>query len=254
MKRTTGFLLSAAGLILAADLSAAGLRYPPRPGKRQFIVDEADLIKPEHEQEIRSICDKLLTEKAVPIIVVTIRSMAEYGAAGWDIRVYAQNLFNTWGIGFKKWNHGILLLISKGDRKARIELGSDWRHKKDDECSRIMNESLIPSFKAGDFSGGILLAVKGLDAMARDLKIPTRPRPWWHYLLVLLFFGLLAFTVISLIRRGSSGWAWLFWGVVLSILGYLLYQALTSSSRGGGYSGGSFGGGFSGGGGATGSW
>jgi uncharacterized protein len=68
--------------------------------------------------------------------------------------------------------------------------------------------------------------------------------------------GLGIFTVISLIRRGSGGWAWLLWGAVFAIVGALLYQMLTSSSRGGGggFSGGSFGGGSSGGGGATGSW
>jgi uncharacterized protein len=69
--------------------------------------------------------------------------------------------------------------------------------------------------------------------------------------------GLMIFTVVSLIRRGASGWAWLMWGAVFSIIGYLLYSFLRSSMSsggGGGFSGGSFGGGYSGGGGATGSW
>jgi uncharacterized protein len=61
---------------------------------------------------------------------------------------------------------------------------------------------------------------------------------------------------VSLVRRGSGGWAWLFWGAAFAILGYLLYSFLRSSARGGGggFGGGSFGGGFSGGGGAPGSW
>ena len=68
--------------------------------------------------------------------------------------------------------------------------------------------------------------------------------------------SLVIFTVFSLIRRGSSGWAWLFWGIIFGIVGMMLYHVLTSSARGGsgGFSGGSFGGGFSGGGGASGSW
>ncbi len=247
------FAISAFLALHAALVSAQSLTYPPRPGPREFIADEAGLIKPSDEMRIKAICDKLLTEKGVPIVVVTIGSLSDYGAAGWDIRVYAQNLFNTWGIGYEKWNYGILLLVSEGDRKARIELGAGWEHRKDAQCRRIMNDLVIPYFKAGDYSQGILAGVRGLDAMARGLKIPSRPRPWWHYAAILGFFGLLAFTVVSLIRRGSSGWAWLFWGVVFSVLGYLLYSALTSSSRGG-FKGGSFGGGFSGGGGATGSW
>jgi uncharacterized protein len=90
--------------------------------------------------------------------------------------------------------------------------------------------------------------------MARKLELPTRPRPWSHYALVAGAIGLVIFTIFSLIRRGSSGWAWLFWGVVFAIVGAILYQMITSRGRGGGFGGGSFGGGFSGGGGASGSW
>jgi uncharacterized protein len=97
--------------------------------------------------------------------------------------------------------------------------------------------------------------VEGLDKMARELELPTRPRPASHYIIGGVFFGLLVFTVVSLIRRGAGGWAWLFWGVVFSVIGAVLYHMATNrSSGGGGYSGGSFGGGFSGGGGASGSW
>jgi uncharacterized protein len=118
-----------------------------------------------------------------------------------------------------------------------------------------MNELIIPEFKSGDFSGGIVAGVEGLDKMARDLQLPTRPRPTWHYVAGAVFFALLVFTVVSLIRRGASGWAWLFWAAVFGIVGTILYQTITSRGRGGGgFSGGSFGGGFSGGGGASGSW
>lgn len=93
--------------------------------------------------------------------------------------------------------------------------------------------------------------------MARGRPLPRAPTPWWAYALVATAIGLGIFTIVSLIRRGTSGWAWLMWGAIFAVLGYLLYRFLTSAARGGGgagYSGGSFGGGFSGGGGATGSW
>lgn len=244
-------------LLLSLTIQCEGLgqklTYPPKPGERDFIVDEANLISSSDAAKIREVCNKLLSEKKVPIIVVTIPSMAKYGAAGWDIRVYAQNLFNNWGIGLKEWNYGMLLLVAVEDREARIELGDAWEHKKDAECQRVMETLIIPNFKQGKFSEGILAGVKGLDAIARELKIPRRPRPWWQYGLSIGFIGLMVFTVVSLIRRGSSGWAWLFWGAVFALLGYLLFSMLRSRSSSG-WGGGSFGGGFSGGGGASGSW
>ena len=231
------------------------------PGEREFVRDMANMIDPETKKKIVAICDKLLTDKATPIIVVTIDSMAKHGGAGMRIETFATLLFDQWQIGHAKlgnqvWNTGILLLVSKGDRRARIELGAGWKREKDQLCQRIMNTLIIPEFKQGNYSQGILVGVEGLDKMARALKLPTRPRPWWHYGLIAGLIGLAIFTVVSLIRRGSSGWSWLLWSAVFGFVGYMLYQMMTNSSRGGGggFGGGSFGGGFSGGGGASGSW
>lgn len=231
-----------------------------RPGDREFVRDQADMLTAEDEQKIKELADKLLTERATPIIVITVESMAKYGGADMRIETFATLLFDQWGIGVKEingqqWNTGILLLVSRDDRKARIELGAGWARDKDDLCQQIMDEQIIASFKQGDFSGGIVAGVVALDAMARDKPLPKKKRPLWHYVVVVVAIGLFTFTIVSLIRRGSGGWAWVFWAAVFAVLGVILYQMLRSNSRGGGgFSGGSFGGGFSGGGGASGSW
>ena len=145
----------------------------------------------------------------------------------------------------------------RDDRKACIELGAGWGREKDPLCENIMADQIVHRFKQGDFSQGILAGVRALDLMARDKPLPTVPRPWWHYALLLGAAGLAVFTVVSLIRSGAGGWSWLFWGVVFSVIGYVLYTILAisnSSGRGGSFGGGSFGGGSSGGGGAFGSW
>ena len=234
----------------------------PRPGDREFVRDLADMLSPEDEQKIKTIGDELMFEKATPIIVVTIKSMADHGGRGMRIETFARLLFDQWEVGVAKlngsvWNTGILLLISEGDRKARIELGAGWGRERDDVCSEIMETLIIPEFKTGDFPGGILAGVDALDKMARDLEIPKRPRPMWHYLVVVGVIGLAIFTAVSLYKRGASGWAWLLWGVAFTVVGAVLYTLLTSrggGGGGGGYGGGSFSGGSSGGGGATGSW
>lgn len=255
------------GLSLVTILSVAApgqenLQLPlQRPGDREFILDTATMIAESDRQHIREICDKLLTDKAAPIIVVTIDSMANNGGPGLRIETYARLLFDQWGIGPAKigntaWNYGILLLVSRDDRKARIELGAGWRHDKDTVAQHIMDHDVIPRFRQGNFSAGILAGVRSLDSMARDLQ-PLPPSPASVVRenpgISILIAGLGLFTIVSLFRRGTSGWAWLFWGVVFAILGNILYH-MARSRRSGGFSGGSFGGGFSGGGGATGSW
>jgi len=162
--------------LLGATQGNDGVRYPAKPGPREFILDEAKLLKPEAAAEIRNLCDEALTKKKAPIIVVTIPSLEAYGAKGWPIERYAMNLMGEWGVGWEEWNYGILLLVSPGDRKARIELGASWARRKDDEAKRVMMERIIPSFKKGDFSRGILDGVKGLHSLALG-NVPSQSQP-----------------------------------------------------------------------------
>jgi uncharacterized protein len=240
-----------------------GPAIPPRPPDRVVILDQAGMISGSDREEMQNTIDLTLRETAIPIVVVTIRSLGSYGAGHLSIEEYARRLFDAWGIGHKTVlvgdrevprNLGVLLLVAKGDRLARIELGADWGHGKDGQCRTIMQDHIIAAFKRNEFSAGILAGVKALSAMVREQELPAPPRPAWHYLAWAAFVGLGLFTMVSLIRRGANGWAWLFWGVVFAILGTILYAMTRARSSGGGFSGGSFGGGFSGGGGATGSW
>ncbi|HVE41679.1 MAG TPA: TPM domain-containing protein [Planctomycetota bacterium] len=241
-------------LLVVAPQAQEGVRYPPKPGPRDFILDEAKILKPDDATEIRILCDEALTKKKAPIVVVTIPSLAAYGAQGWPIERYALNLMSEWGVGWSEWNYGMLLLVSMGDRKARIELGGSWERRKDDEAKRIMSERVIPYFKKGDPSKGILEGVRGLHDLALD-KVPTRSQPnrtspvpapapgipspgggclpgGGCGLIVLIVGGIVVVMVISrLMRRGTvSSWG------NRGPYGY-----------GGGYGGGGFGSGFGGG-------
>ncbi len=293
--------------LLPCIAGAQNLTIDP-PGERAFVQDLARMVQPDDVMAIRAIGDKLLTEQAIPLIVVTIDSMAQHGGAGWRIETFARVLFDQWGIGYETiegqpWNRGVLLLVSKDDRKARIELGNDWAGAYDPICRRIMDNQIIPNFKKGKFSEGILAGVQELDKMCRSIPVPAEVarggntagsgappvasgapgpssthgsnlglvnqnlklsppvRPDWFWPAVAVTVFLAIFTAVSMVRSGSSGWAWALWAVVFGVIGFILYAVATSSGRhsrggfgGGGFSGGSFGGGFGGGGGATGSW
>jgi uncharacterized protein len=247
------------GVLLAGPgAAAAPILDLERPGERDFVVDLAGMVDGADEAEIRGIADRLLTERRVPLFVVTIDSMAQHGGAGLSIESFARVLFDEWGIGVLPENQGILLLVSEGDRKARIEMGLGWAHTKDAEARRIMDDEIIARFKQGRFSDGILAGVQSLDLIARDQALPEpagfRIPLFW----VVALAGLGVFTAVSLMRRGRTGWAWVAWAAVFGLVFLILKSVLSSSgnggSSGGGYSGGGFGGGSSGGGGASGGW
>lgn len=242
--------------VFASSARAQDIELAPPP-EGQYVLDYAGLIDLKDEEEINRIATACLAEKVIPIITVTIESMAEYGGAGMRIETFATLLYNQWEIGYERvndeyWNKGILLLVARDDRVARIELGDGWDREHDDTARLILDDQIIRSFEQGNFSSGIRRGVEALDKMARGERLPRPPISWRNVAIIAVFIGLAIFTVVSLIRRRASGWAWIFWGVVFGILGMVLLNMMRG--RRGGFSGGAFGGGFSGGGGASGSW
>ena len=49
-----------------------------------------------------------------------------------------------------------------------------------------MSEHIIPFFKAGDYESGILIVSVHCRKWLREKQLSLRPRPWWHYGLVVL--------------------------------------------------------------------
>lgn len=226
------------------------------------MLDRANLLSSDQVETIRKSCDKLLTEHATPILVVTIDSIYDHYSGSFGIGAFAMRLFNQWQIGHatlngSSWNTGILLLIAYEDRRARIELGAGWGHEKDDLCKQIMNERIVPMFKVGSYDQGILAGVEALDAMARTKPLPeirTPPLSTRAWVIILGSVVIALLSAVSFALSGRKGYAWIAWGATFTALGWLALHMVRGNGGGSGFSGGSFGGGSSGGGGATGSW
>lgn len=249
LNRIKTFKIMVLLIALVLSTSALAIEFPEKPNDADFFVDKAGIINTEASTEINSLASTLLQEEQVALFVVTITSLADFDAAGYSIEGYAADLFDEWGIGLEDRNYGMLLLVSKGDRKARIELGADWDRSYDRTAKEIMDSLIIPSFKANDYPMGIASGVKGLDAMARGLRLPKPEAPWWFLPAIIGGVVLIIALIINLFKTGRSGWAW----ALIVFLGLIIFAILRSSANSGGSSGG-FGGGFSGGGGASGSW
>ncbi|MFO0978148.1 MAG: TPM domain-containing protein [Planctomycetaceae bacterium] len=280
-------------LLLTSEATAFQQIDLQRPGDKEFVRDEAGLLTAQDKASIIADCEKLLRDKATPIIVVTINDMKSHGGAGMRIETFARFLFDQWEVGHAEvngisWNTGILLIVSRNDRKARIELGGGWKHEYDQRCKEIMDQSIIPEFKRGDYSRGIREGVTQLIAMSGGIQMPgntgnaganpatpsaqsgtpsVRYQPQHgsgasiHPGILIGLACLAVFTIVSIARNGSQGLAWILWAGVFGIIGYILVSMLTSHDRrspwggsgfggfgGGGSSGGGFGGGSFGGG------
>jgi len=263
--------------VLAATLAAPGAAQQipiATPGEREFVLDAAQILSDTEERQLTTTCAEVLTETAVPIKVVTISSMSDLGFAGWRIETFARTLFDQWGIGKEKHNgrvrnRGILLLVSRDDRTARIELGADWGRAHDGTCQSIMDAQMLPAFESGAYAHGIALGVSSLHGLARAIgedaaaltaamPVDAGDKDTSGFKRIL---GVLpAFMVIPLLfyfayrnsgHHNPGGARFRYYG---DLHENPRFGARGSGSQAGGYSGGGSRGGFSGGGGATGSW
>ncbi|MBI3219416.1 MAG: TPM domain-containing protein [Bacteroidetes bacterium] len=80
-----------------------------------------------------------------------------------DLEDYSREIFNTWGIGQKDKNNGILIAIFIEDRQYRIQVGYGLEAAlPSDLCKQIQDEHMGPHFKKADYFEGINAGVDQL--------------------------------------------------------------------------------------------
>ena len=164
-----------------------------------------------------------------------------------------------WGVGQKDKNNGVLILVSKADRKVRFEVGRGIEDKLPDiTAKRIQQQITVPNFKAGRYAQGIIQSVAAIRQALGDAPgagqavAPPRPAPTSApdgmavFTLVLLFVAVLL--GVAYARRNSSRFGGAGGNKSSFFIGLLL-GILSSIFRGRGGGGGGFGGGSGGGGG-----
>ena len=247
MRRWKIIFWAALGLAVFDGVAPAfAAKFPDKPKRDSFYSDEAGLLDEAGRKRANEICWVLWKEQKIPLYMVTVTSLADHDAAGQTIEGFAHDLFNAWGIGSQRRNYGILVLVSKADRKARIELGSGWGHKHNYQAEQVMQDIILPHFRRGDYSQGIAQGVESMNALARGLELPKTKAPWWAIWVQIGFVVLVVGVAYSLFKSGRTGLGWAFLAGI-GVLFFFLLRAAASSGRG-------MGGGSSGGGGASGSW
>jgi uncharacterized membrane protein YgcG len=135
---------------------AAQIKVPPAPQPARYMVDLANMLTPAEAQSIEDKLYGYFKAQQTQIVIVTVASLD-----GNTVEAYAEALFNTWGIGDKDRKDGLLLLISKNDRKMRIEVGYGLEATITDAfAAEVINVSLKTNFKNNEFYAGIDAATK----------------------------------------------------------------------------------------------
>jgi uncharacterized protein len=99
------------------------------------------------------------------LVIVTLDSLTDPETKKeYTVEEAALAYFNTWGVGDKEKNNGVLLMISRSPRKVRIQVGSGLDNILTNEnCQEIIDNNLVPNFKEGSFYTGIKEAITAIE-------------------------------------------------------------------------------------------
>lgn len=265
-------MLMFASLNVCADLVAI-------PALKARVTDLTQTLSAEQQSQLEAKLSAFEQQSGSQIAVLIVPSTQAEDIAQYSIRVA-----DAWKLGREKPDDGLLILVAKDDHKMRIEVGYGLEGAIPDlTAKRIITEFMAPSFKQGDFYGGINNALDKLIALISGERLPAPNKQlsdnlsFENILPILLFGGLILGGILRAILGNFFGGAlngsaigvlaWLldggiFAAVLFGVIAFLftLFGPVGLSQMGGFGGGRSGGGGFSGGGGgfggggASGNW
>ncbi len=160
-------ILVLAVLLLAATLSRAEVAIPLLKSHVTDLTATLSVGEVTQLEQKLAAFEKAKGSQVAVLIVPTTHPET--------IEQYALRVAETWKLGRKGIDDGVLLLIAKNDRTLRIEVGYGIEGALPDAMAkRIIAEIIVPQFKAGNFAAGI---DAGIDAILSSLKGESLPLP-----------------------------------------------------------------------------
>lgn len=152
-------LLAVSGVAAAADP-----KFPPLTGR---VVDDARILTADDKQQIETTLKELEGKSSDQIVVYTAPSLQ-----GYEIEEFGYRLGRFWKIGQAGINNGIVLIVAPNERKVRIEVGRGLEPIMTDALSSvIIQNTILPGFRRGDFPGGIKAGVRDIkDVLLGDAE------------------------------------------------------------------------------------
>ena len=179
------------------------VRDPRLDGAR--VTDHAHIIDLSFVQNItREIHGIEADVRGSSVLVVTVDDIHKK----FTPKRFATALFNTWKIGSRDKNNGVLVLVVKSKRRVEIEVGKGlmW-HLSKEWCTGMLNEYVVPAFRAvpAEYGYGLNAAIQQIGARMRDDRGAL-----WALAAVAPRLARLAFAAVAtpvLVAAFHSSWA-----------------------------------------------
>ena len=147
--------IAASGMLLMLPLIVNSTEIPFLAG---HVNDTAGIISPETVTRLEALLKEHEDSTSNQVVVLTISDLE-----GEEIEQFSIKVVESWKLGRKGKDNGVLLLISRDDRKVRIEVGRGLEGDLPDiTCGAIIRKEIVPRFKEGDYDGGVVAGVTAI--------------------------------------------------------------------------------------------
>ncbi len=252
--------LSFMGCLLSQTILAAEDEldiFPEKPKKGQFVVDYAQVLSPAEASSLNANLQYLATKYSLPIVLVTLKSMARLEVPDLTLKSYTEELFEKWWPYVVKeappkekpktgreailhmlaerkkvkpidWRYrGILVVVSVFDRETEVFVGEHhsplnrrrWasRIKKYVEAYLHQDRNFVAK--------GMFAACKALEAVKNDKPEPPLPKDAAYYLKVGAFALAILYMFYSLLFQRETSRLWFYLGYVFWAVAALFTSA-----------------------------
>lgn len=176
------------------------------PKLQGYVNDYGNMISPSVRAELENELKSFEQTDSTQIVVLTIPSLE-----GEVIEDLSIKVAESWKIGQKNKDNGVIFLVAKQERKMRIEVGRGLEGRLTDlMAGRIIDLVVKPRFKRGDFDGGFIAGVSALiDATRGEFKADGNHRPQkvdrFSQISTFLIFGGMILLVLGSFSRILGG-------------------------------------------------
>lgn len=206
MKRVLSIIL---GLLIGWGTLVPAFAYSSLGNPTGFVSDYTGTISIDQDQVLEAKLSQFKNETTNEIAVVMVSTIGDD-----TIENYANELFRDWGIGGNERNNGILVLIAKDDRLARIEVGYGLEGAVPDLLAKqILDDVILSRFKDGSYVLGIDMGIDALMSATRGEYTataqssgsgPSASELFNTFLFIIFFFVPI---LASLLGKSKSWWA-----------------------------------------------
>lgn len=129
--------------------------------RERFVTNPDGILSAEAVKTLDSLCYSLRTRGIAQVAIVAVKEIEPN-----DPLAFAMELFERWGVGNKERDNGLGILLVEDLREIRFVTGYGIESALPDiMCTRIQRNYMLPHFREGDYSTGMVEGLRAVDSL-----------------------------------------------------------------------------------------